>query len=349
MYRAKAITQRDGTKLANQNCRMASIACGLDFDTLGAKKSTGGKMRTFTADQSGGTDSGDAREAWSKGYKETLTVRDGNGWGQVLVDLKAGRLVHLDVWHALLKGSPACVSGEGRYGHTIAVAPEQAADGKWLVSDPWCLPAKWVWVSEKVLRLAAEDWGSRVFNESTRGRHVPMPELGSDALGLILAAMGRRLMAQFYPENEATPSAIPPVDTGGPPPVLYTTTMAHPDGGSGGGDDVVMQVIQSRPSLMDAAAGVDFYDSPGGARIGEMSKAGTVEIVGVPMDASSDHLNLGWRAGIVSTQAIDGVTYPKVVYFATNTLTNQRPIPTPTPPPSGDEYIPVGELFVKKV
>lgn len=348
MYRAKAITQRDGSKLANSNCRIASICTGLDFDTLGKKTSTGGKMRTYTSDQAGGTDSGDAKEAWSRGYSEVLTIRDGNGWGQVLVDLKAGRLVHLDVWHALLKGSPACVSGEGRYGHTIAVAPEQHSDGRWLVSDPWCLPAKWVWISEKTLRIAAEDWGGRVFNGATRGRRTPLPEMGSPELGLILAAMARQLMSQFYPENEATPSAIPSADTGGPLPVLFTVTAAHPDGGGGGGD-VANQVIVSLPRLADAAAGVDFYDSPGGARIGEMSKAATIEVVGVPMDASADKINYSKRAAIVTTGAIDGKTAPKVVFFEATTLTNERPIPAPTPPTTPtDEYIPVGELFVKK-
>ena len=121
-YRAAPVTQRDGSRLANSNCRMASIATGLDFDTLGAKKSTGAKMRCPSGDQEGGTDSGDAKRAWANGYGENLDIQDGKSWDDVLTDLKCFRYVHLDVWHATVGGP--CLSGTGRYGHTIVVAPD---------------------------------------------------------------------------------------------------------------------------------------------------------------------------------------------------------------------------------
>ena len=121
-YRPAPVTQRDGSSLANSNCRMASIATGLDFHTLGAKKSTGAKMRSYTSDQSGGTDSGDADEAWAQGYGEDLNVEDGKSFDDALAALQEGHLVHLDVWHASVGGP--CLSGSGAYGHTIVVAPD---------------------------------------------------------------------------------------------------------------------------------------------------------------------------------------------------------------------------------
>ena len=162
-YRPAPITQRDGSKLANSNCRMASIATGLDYDTKGAKKSTGARMRTYTDDQAGGTDSGDARQAWSRGYTEGLTIRDGNSFDELLGDLRAGRLVHIDVWHASVGGP--CLSGSGNYGHTMVVLPNSKA-GSWLVSDPWCNPAKWSRVSETKLRAGAEEWGRQVYGRA---------------------------------------------------------------------------------------------------------------------------------------------------------------------------------------
>ena len=102
-------------------------------------------------DQSGGTDSGDAAEAWAS-YGQSLRIRDGETWADAVDDLEDGRLVHLDVWAAAM--APAgCPSGTGQYGHTIAVAPEQSGT-RWLVSDPWCSPPKWAWIDEVLLREA---------------------------------------------------------------------------------------------------------------------------------------------------------------------------------------------------
>ena len=59
-YRPAFVTQRDGSSLANSNCRMASISMGLAYDASpqGSKTSTGKEMRTYTDDQSGGNQFG---------------------------------------------------------------------------------------------------------------------------------------------------------------------------------------------------------------------------------------------------------------------------------------------------
>src|SRR5262245_22800353 len=162
-YRATPITQRDGSALANSNCRMASIATGIDYDTLGAKRSTGAKMRSYTDDQSGGTDANDAAQSWQRGYSESLRIRNGATWDDAEADLRAGRLVHLDVRHATVGGP--CLSGSGAYGHTMAVAPE-ASGSRWLVADPWCSPPNWQWVEAAKLQAGAERWASEVGRSS---------------------------------------------------------------------------------------------------------------------------------------------------------------------------------------
>ena len=41
-YRAAPVTQRDGSELANSNCRMASGCSGIDYQTKGRIKGMGG-------------------------------------------------------------------------------------------------------------------------------------------------------------------------------------------------------------------------------------------------------------------------------------------------------------------
>ena len=133
MYRAKPVTQRDGSPQQFSNCRLASGASGLDFQTQGAKRSTGEEMRKRSGDPSGGTTSDDAARAF-KSYDEPLAIGDGRTWADALDLLLDGHLVHIDVWHQTTGGP--CMSGSGRYGHTMAIAPEQSSSGKWLCQRP---------------------------------------------------------------------------------------------------------------------------------------------------------------------------------------------------------------------
>jgi hypothetical protein len=219
--RPAPLTQRDGSALANSNCRMTAIAVGIDYETAGDETSTGSRMRSYQDDQSGGTDSGDAKQAWARGYDATLIVRDGDTFGDALEDLRAGRLVHLDIWAAAMAGG--CRSGSGEYGHTIAVLPD--LDGtRWLVCDPWCSPPKWTRVEERELREGAESWGSRVFSQTAGSGLDPR----SAAFRRLLAEIAHRLMSERHPGNvRDLPPADEVGDTGGGI-ILYTTTHVQP-------------------------------------------------------------------------------------------------------------------------
>ena len=193
-YRAVPISQRDGSALASSNCRMASIACGLDYESAGIQTSTGAEMRARQSDQSGGTDSGDAAEAWAS-YGQSLRVRDGETWADAVDDLEDGRLVHLDVWAAAM--APAgCPSRTAQYGHTIAVAPEQSGT-RWLVSNPWCSPPKWTWIDESLLREASETWGGMCYGQATSGRG----SIAESVLRALMRLAAKRLMSGYRLER----------------------------------------------------------------------------------------------------------------------------------------------------
>lgn len=239
-YRAEPVTQRDGSALANSNCRMASISTGLDYHTQGVATATAAAMRSHQSDQSGGTDSGDAAEAWAY-YGQELRIRDGSTFDDALEDLAAGRLVHLDVWAASVGGP--CLSGDGGYGHTIAVAPERSGT-RWLTADPWCSPGHWVWWDEALLRAGAEDWGGMTYSAATAGRRGPIREAVLIAL-MRLAA--KRLMTAHRPDLRAI---VWPHDTGGAGGrIMYTTTAAHGTSGGGGEppapEDVMFNIAPS--------------------------------------------------------------------------------------------------------
>lgn len=147
---------------------MASAATHLDFHTKGAKKATGGQMRSHQDDQQGGTDANDARIAWERGYGEQLIIRDGKYWDKLVADRELGWFVCVDVWYADL---PMRVQQSASFGHTMGIAPETNRAGKWLVSDP--LRSDWVWMDPIGIKLAAEEWGRRILSGASGKTHGP--------------------------------------------------------------------------------------------------------------------------------------------------------------------------------
>lgn len=231
-YRAKHVTQWDGSALASANCRMASIATMLDTRTEGDKTSSGKAMRSHTDDQSGGTDAGDAKQSWARGYAEDIVIGDGGTWSSVKSHLAGGKGVTVDVWYASLSSDNRCQSS-ANFGHTIFLAPEPVnADGM-VVSDPLC--SGWHRVPESQVRAGAEEWGRRVM--ATMGTAGP----GNGKSAWQKAA--RELMNEARPtglERDDRPPAGAPEpgvslsqpldddieddeDTGGAQPIGYTT------------------------------------------------------------------------------------------------------------------------------
>lgn len=306
-YRPLPVSQRDGTPLANSNCRMASIATGLDYHTQGAQTSTGSEMRARQSDQSGGTDSGDAAEAW-RSYGQELRIRDGETWADAVDDLEDGRLVHLDVWAADLDG--VCLSGTGQYGHTVAVAPERSGT-RWLTSDPWCSPPKWAWWDEALLRRGAETWGGMCYSGATAGLRWTGDER---ALRALMRLAAKRLMGLYRPDF---PAAIRPyADTAGSGGrVMFTTTGAPlPDAQEA---EMPMQAAGGLVSTIRAriAAGVDWYkDGNLTQRGGSMSTDADVVYVAAPIGESG----LAAYAVVLNTGNLyaDKVVRPSVVYVA---------------------------------
>ena len=317
-YRAAPITQRDGSPLASSNCRMAAVASGIDHHSLGAITSTGAEMRSRQSDQVGGTDSGDAAEAW-RTYGQELVIRDGRTFADALVDLDAGRQLQLDVWHAAAGGP--CLSGSGAYGHSMAVAPERSGT-RWLVSDPWCSPASWTWWEEGLLRAGAETLGAMTYSAATGGRYWPRGDAE------LLVRMRHALRALFTLYTPATPAATDPPATGGGGRIFYTAT--RPQDASSEETDVALNAGDGLVSNIRAnvPAGLPFYsDANLGHRLGQMSIAGSVVFIGNPI---GETVAGGSRAILVKTGNAynDGTTRPTIVYVAADAIDTYTAPPT---------------------
>ena len=311
-YRPAPITQRDGSPLANSNCRMAAVATGIDYHTLGAITSTGAEMRSRQSDQVGGTDSGDSAEAW-RTYGQDLAIRDGRTFDDAIVDLEAGRALQLDVWHATAGGP--CVSGSGAYGHSMAVAPERSGS-RWLVSDPWCSPATWEWWEELQLRAGAEALGAMTYSAATGGRYWPRSE--AELLDRMRHARAA-LFAMYTPASPAEDVGLP--ETGGGGRIFFTATRAQ-----GATLEVVDMALNAGDGLVsniraNVAAGLPFYSDANLAhKLGQMSKSGSVVFVGNPI---GETVAGGSRAILVNTGNAysDGSTRPTIVYVAAEAVT----------------------------
>lgn len=225
VYRAEPVTQRDGSSLENSNCRYASIATGIDFDTQGTITSTGKKMRDYSNDPSGGSWAEDGVRAWRNGYEMQLYVDDGEPFDNAIDLLHDGRLVHLEVWSATC-GGPCCTSA---CGHVMAIAPESRQNNgewEWLVADPWCKPPKWVWWRQSKLKAGAEEWADRCgFRSAQGGGPRDIRDLHPEARARIV----KELMTLWTPDRPLRPADDnyePSVWLGaqGGAPILFTHT-----------------------------------------------------------------------------------------------------------------------------
>ena len=283
---------------------MASIATGLDHESAGVQLSSGAAMRARQDDQSGGTDSGDAAQAWAT-YGQELRIRDGATFDDALEDLEAGRLVHLDVWHAACAGP--CLSGSGAYGHTIAIAPERSGS-RWLVADPWCSPARWAWWETELLRAGAESWGGMTYTAATAG---PGPRIRDELVLLALMRLAaKRLMTRYRPD---APAPGPLRDTGGSDGRVMFTTTGIPQREVR--DMAINAAAGMRTNLRTAVPeGLAFYADPElRERLGAMSADADVVYVGNPI---GELVPGGSRAILVNTGTAygDGSVRPTIVY-----------------------------------
>jgi hypothetical protein len=330
VYRARAVTQRDGSPLANSNCRMAAVSTGIDFHTAGSILSTGAEMRSRQNDQTGGTDSGDAALAWST-YGQELTVRDGSTFDDALADLHAGRCIQLDVWAARCEGP--CLSGSGAYGHSIAIAPERNGS-RWLTADPWCSPASWIWWEEALLRKGAEELGAMTYTAATGGRFWPRSERELiERMRIALYA----LMTLYRPDQ---PASVDPPATGGGGRIFYTTTRPQGSASEEAEDDMAINATDSITTgyRADVPAGLDWYqDANLRTRKGSIGKAGSVWYVGQPIGETVEG---GSRAILVNTGNLygDGSTRPSIVYVAAGSIDPYR-VPPDGPPEDVEEAI----------
>lgn len=204
---------------------MAVAATHLDFHTLGAKTSTGAKMRARQSDQVGGTDAYDAQRAWAT-YAETLIIRNGRYWADLVTDRERGWFIELDVWYGVL---PDRCQANGQIGHTIGIAPEINSVGQWLVSDPLCFNYKWMKPSD--LRAASEEWGGRMnigraIAYTTAQEAKEADDMARFPIGIDPKIAAVRPGARLY-QLDMTPDITVTSAPGASSPYVYTTGGVH--------------------------------------------------------------------------------------------------------------------------
>jgi hypothetical protein len=332
-YRPKPVTQRDGSKLQNSNCLMATAATGLDYHTLGKKTSTGSKMRQLSGDTSGGTNSDEIARAWKRGYDETASIRDGQPWSAVRDALDNGRLVMLQVWASTV-GSPLCCTTN--VGHGISVNPETRVTSgvrQWLVADPWCKPPKWVWVDEARLRKGAEVWADKMGAAGVMF-HVPVPtpeEPPTEAWHALVYAMYEYLGDPTHPvEDDPFDGATGPTNG-----VLFALTKIQKDQPTPPPEeitDVSVNTSANAPVTGDREAkllkGTDLFDDAGlTQKLGDLSSERWVPIIGSANGQPG-------RAVIVNTgyPYSDKEARPTLLYVKEADLKDFRAVTPPTPP-----------------
>lgn len=135
--------------LAHENngcCPTAAAAC-LDFHTGGAVRTRGGALRHKLANPNGSTPKtptlnlNDVRDAWRRGWGQTLHVADElteRTWAHIDKMAREGRMVIVNGDSGLLDG--ACSEGQDTE-HSVALHPDRRVfEGKLqrLIMDPWC-------------------------------------------------------------------------------------------------------------------------------------------------------------------------------------------------------------------
>lgn len=308
-YRADPVTQRDGSPLANSNCLMAAAAVGLDYHTLGAKTSSGAKMREYSGDTSGGTNTDEIVRAWQTGYGEEAHNRDGRPFDDVLADLWDGRLVMIQVWHATVGGP--CLSGSGAYGHGMSIAPEQrvVSDGsrQWLVADPWCKPGSWAWIDQSRLKAGAEEWVQHAASGAGGPERWPDPR---DIPLAILIAAAAFLMTRYTPANPGPIKTPPPLGAGGPVPILFAATYPHKEE-TEVADDMTISLAPGTTTdrVIDVEDGADYYrDSLRTERLGQF-EARTLTFIGTATGTGSRAVKWKTAAPYDDGKARDSVVY----------------------------------------
>ena len=149
------------------NCTMAAAGMALRYHQgESASNRRGGDMRHHQSDNESGTDLYDAAQAWAH-YGESLSIRSGQGWGEVADCHDEGRGI-------ILQGTGGIATGCGDYtgGHAVYVAPEDSGS-KWLLGDPEC--SGWDWVEESNLKAFAQRLSSGCYFAVTKARSSTPP------------------------------------------------------------------------------------------------------------------------------------------------------------------------------
>lgn len=125
-----------GYPLGWSSCTAFSAAMAIDYATLGAKRPTGGQVRSLTHDTVGGLSLGQVDEVALDDYDVNLDTIYRLPWPDFIARIEAGRGAILQGWYAPIADSRFDAGRGFRGNHAIAVPPsvktlDPLADGRY--------------------------------------------------------------------------------------------------------------------------------------------------------------------------------------------------------------------------
>ncbi len=276
-----------GDRYGSYNCAAYAFAKGIEFDTCGAVRITGARVRQLTSEpipdpRSPGLHHGQLRDVAAK-FGVRLELLQGAPWDEV-EDAGRDRAVLLALNYRPIRYTS--FSGQRTFGgnHEMLMLPER------FTYDPLCDG-----------RISN---GARVFRgPAIYPRTLLMQASGDfvtryDSLGRAIARLGfGRANVAVFPHRHPLVAAPAP----GPGPTVVVNAPKP--------SEVNVAITTAyRGHTLNLAKGQPLFRSPGGAKVTQLSAAGSVEYIG--------RAGGGWAAVRVTTQALyaDGIGRPTVLY-----------------------------------
>ncbi len=141
-------------------CMAGEGAVALDAHTLGASRSSPGKLHDFQDDRSGGIGVTDVDVAWHRGWSQDLLTPDWYNWNDIIYAVRVQRrhaVIAVDYDYVPYEYQ---VQKDGSFDHAIGIDDFRASDSRILRYDT--LDTKAVWTPQSAYRTAAEQIALRI-------------------------------------------------------------------------------------------------------------------------------------------------------------------------------------------
>lgn len=269
-----------GYPLGWSSCTCFAGAMAASYDRQVVKLISGGTLRGWTGDISGGTNLAQIDDALTAHTSVRLDVRYRYPWTDFVARIESGEGAVLQGWYAPI-ASTSFDAGDGFLGnHAMFIPP------RWKAMDPLADGRR-----PSIYQYHGETYPKALLREFAGDLNIGAGRIVRLGQGLVYAAFTRQITSLPVPVPVG-----PTVVLSAPTPIERNTMISQ------GGINVISSHV------MALAAGQPLFRNPGGPRVTAMSKEGSVDYIG--------GAGKGWRAVRVSTGApyADGIQRSTVLY-----------------------------------